>query len=396
MIKRKEKCRVCGNRLMVKVWDFGMSPPANALRNKEQLDEGEMFFPLQVEFCSMCCNVQLAHVVDPDLMFSHYLYSSSASSPAVDHYQRFADKMMSERNIDSVLDIGGNDGILLTPFKEAGKDVLNVEPATNIAKISSKRGISTINEFFTKELAKKLPKFDLITATNVFAHADGLDNITKGVRIALKKDGVFVVEVQYLGDQIENFYFDNVYHEHTQYWSVTALNTFLRRFGLYINTVEHIDTHGGSLRVYASLNDKVDHTLIDYITAEARFLRVDVLKELQKSVCKNREKLTSLLYVLKNEGKTIVGYGAPAKATTMTNYFGIDTSILDFIVDDSPMKQGLYTPGKHIPIVNSEELYKKNPDYVLITAWNFAQSIMNKHPKFTGKFIIPIPEPTIV
>lgn len=374
---KKLTCRVCKSRKLSLLWDFGPSPLANSLLKHQ--DDPETIYPLQVNYCTNCGNVQLAHVIDPKILFSNYLYASSTSQTFIKHFEDFATKM----NVRSVVDIGSNDGILLKPFQKKGVTVLGIEPAKNIA---SKASVPTVNAFFTPKLAKKIGRVDLVTCTNTFAHIDDIDSVTRGVKIMIGSSGTFVVEVQYLQDQVKYHYFDNVYHEHVQYWTVTALNNFFRRHKLTLYKVEHINTHGGSIRVYVSKNKPVEKSVGTFISRESK-VPYKRLQRVTEDIKTKKFKLLSKLLKLKSQGKKIAGYGAPAKATTLSNYFGIGKDLIDFVVDDSPIKQGLFTPGKHIPIVSSETLYKEKPDYVLILAWNFAKPIMAKHPKF--KFIVP-------
>lgn len=250
MIKRRRTCRVCNKQGVKLLWDFGMTPLANSYLTVNHLDKPELFFPLQVNRCENCGNLQLAHVVDPKALFRHYLYESSTSPVFVKHFEDFAEKMGKKR---FVIDIGGNDGILLRPFKKLGSRVLNIEPARNI----NADKIPTIHEFFTSKLANKLlrthPKADLITATNVFAHADDLNDIVDGVKMLLSEDGVFVVEVTDLDEMLKAGSFDLIYHEHVNYWSEETIRKFFELRGMSTE-VERVPVHGGSLRVYARIS----------------------------------------------------------------------------------------------------------------------------------------------
>lgn len=250
MIKRKTICRVCTTENLEKVLDFGMTPLANSYVDKKDLDKPELFFPLQVNKCRLCDNLQLAHVVDPEIMFKNYLYASSTSPVFVKHFEEFAEKMGKK---EFVVDIGSNDGILLKPFQDMGCKVLGVEPAENI-----KSDVPVVRAFFTTGLAKKIVsedgKADLITATNVFAHIDDLDEIVNGVKILLKDDGVFVVEVTDAEQMLKDGTFDLIYHEHVNYWTDSTIRRFFSLRGMQVSKIEKVAVHGGSLRVYARVS----------------------------------------------------------------------------------------------------------------------------------------------
>lgn len=370
-------CRVCKKSGLVLVWDFGPSPLANALR--EEPNQPETYYPLQVYFCHDCKNVQLGTVVSPKELFSHYLYASSTSPVFRKHFFDFSQKM---QGVKKVVDIGSNDGILLKPFQNMGCEVIGVEPAENIAE---KASVPTINAFFTRSVAERIGKADLITCTNTFAHIDDIDEIVRGVKLLMKKNSIFVIEVQYLMDQLKKKIFDNVYHEHVQYWSVTALVKFFERHKLCVYKVEHIPTHGGSIRVYVQKDQVVSPSVHWFMTNED--ISFKKLTSFESEVRKNKLVLLNKLYKLKARGKRIIGYGAPAKATTLLNYYGIGQDILDYIVDDSPLKQGLFTPGKNISI--RKDILGK-PDYILVLAWNFADSIIQSHPGY--RWIVPSPK----
>lgn len=410
LIFKKNDCRVCTKTNLEKVLTLGPTPLANAFLTKLQLDVPEYFYPLDIYFCNNCGFIQLGHVVAPEVLFGNYVYVSSTSAVFIDHFKKMAEyvfpRFLSKKNM-LVIDIGSNDGILLKPFKNLGAKVLGIEPDVHIAKIAEKEGIETIPEFFAIELAERIVKqkgqAKLVTATNVFAHIDDLDEVIKGLKILLHKDGIFIMEAPYLIDFIEKRYFDLVYHEHLSYWSVNSLITLFKRFSMVVFDVQKVPVHGGTIRVYVKKTEG-KHTVeksVDEFQKQERRMKLTEKKiytDYANLVLENKVKLVTLLASLKTKGKTIAAYGAPAKGNTLLNFFSIGTEILDFVVDDSPFKQGLYTPGKHIPVVASEELYKSKPDYLLILAWNFADPIMKMHKKYNelgGKFIIPVPKPKI-
>lgn len=410
IIKRITECRVCKNKNLSQVLSFGPTPLANAFLSPKEIDSPEYYYPLDVYYCENCSFLQLGHVVSPTVLFGNYVYVSSTSPVFVNHFKKFADEVSQRFFLNKkslVIDIGSNDGILLKPFKSLGIRVLGIEPASHIAKLAEKEGINTMPEFFSVKLAKKIVKKEgkakIVTATNVFAHIDNLDEVVNGVKILLEDDGIFIIEAPYLIDFIEKRYFDLVYHEHLSYWSVKSLDKLFRRLGMMVFDVQKVDVHGGSIRVFVKKtkgHQKIERNVSTFFDREKK-AKLDNKKtylNFASLVLENRVKLMDLLTKLKLKNKRIVGYGAPAKGNTLLNYFKIGTDILDYIVDDSPFKQGLFAPGTHIPVVSSDKLKEEKPDYILILAWNFANPIMEKYAWFEkngGKFIIPVPKPKI-
>jgi len=410
-IFKKVTCRVCTKKALKKVLTLGPTPLANAFLTNKQINEGEKFYPLDVYFCTKCGFLQLGHVVSPRTLFGDYLYVSSTSKVFIKHFEQFAEKVFQRLNLslDSfVIDIGSNDGILLKPFKELGTKVLGIEPADNIAKIAKSEGIDTVSEYFNKKLAhaivKKYGKADVVTATNVFAHIDNLDEVIEGLKILLQDNGVFIIEAPYLIDLLQKRYFDLVYHEHLSYWSVDSLRTLFNRFGMTVFHVEKVPVHGGSIRVFIKRGKgkyAIEKSVKQFLQKE-KSQKLHILQTYQifaKKIIANRLQLLKLLTKIKLQGKTIAGYGAPAKATTLMHYFKIGSDFVDYIVDDSPYKQNLYAPGTHIPVVSAKTLKINPPDYLLILAWNFAESIMKTHQWYKekgNKFILPVPRPRIV
>lgn len=413
LMTRNEYCRGCKGRLLTRVLSLGVQPPANAFLRVEDIDlaKPELAFPLDVYFCSACSLVQLRDIVSPELLFKNYVYVSSTSPAFVAHFKSFAEAVARRFSMDSqslIIDIGSNDGILLRPFQELGARVLGVDPAEKIAALATAAGIETLPYFFTPDTARAIlarhGKAAVITGTNVFAHINDLDAVVEGVKILLEPEGVFIIEAPYLVDFLEQNLFDTVYHEHLSYFSVLSLKTLFERLGMKIIDVEKSGSHGGSLRVFAARHDAarpVSEAIARFIADErSRALgSISLYEDFARRVEQNKTCLTTLLKKIKAENKIIAGYGAPAKGNTLLNYFGMGTEILDYIVDDSAWKQGLYTPGTHIPVVSGKKLRENRPDYILILAWNFAPSIMKKLEWFSragGAFIIPVPTPRIV
>lgn len=411
LIKKKSNCRVCKSTNLLKVLTLGPTPLANAFLTKEQIDKPEYYYPLDVYFCHNCSFLQLGHVVSPDVLFKDYVYVSSTSPVFINHFEEFAKDVFTRFNLDSkslAIDIGSNDGILLKPFKKFGAKVLGIEPAKRIAEVARKEGIETISEFFSVELAKKIVeqkgKAKIVTATNVFAHIDDLDEVIRGLDKLLTDDGVFIIEAPYVVDFIQKRYFDLVYHEHLSYWAVKPLMTFFGRFNMVLFDVQKVAAHGGTIRIFVKKQKgpyKIEKSVQLFLDLErrAKLEKIKTYFEFAKKVMENKIKLLGLLGSLKLKGKRIAGYGASAKGNTLLNFFNIGTEILDYIIDDSPWKQGLYTPGKRIPVVSSKKMYEDRTDYILILAWNFADSIIETHKKYKnmgGKFIIPVPKPQII
>jgi nucleoside-diphosphate-sugar epimerase/SAM-dependent methyltransferase/dTDP-4-dehydrorhamnose 3,5-epimerase-like enzyme len=373
----KKDCRCCGNTHLKKVISLGKSPLANNLLNSS----GETYetFPLEVDYCPNCHNCQLNYVVPSSQMFDDYLYVSSTSKSFREHFEKAATDYIKKYALNStslVVDIGSNDGIALKPFKERGIRVIGVEPASNISKIANENGITTLNEYFTDKTFKDEKIADLVTASNMFAHTDDLKGVTKNVFRILKDSGTFIVEVQYLLDTIKDLTFDNIYHEHVNYWSVTSINNFFNNLELRVVDVEHIDTHGGSIRVFVQKSGEVSENVVNFLKNEEDFglKNYQTYIDFSHRVLNTKYNLLKKLRQLKQSGKTIIGFGSPAKATTALNYYGVDFDDIKFIVEDNPLKHNKFMPGTGIPIVTKSEI--KNKDYlVIILAWNFAEYI---------------------
>lgn len=411
LVKKFPFCRFCENKKLIQVIDLGYQPAANAFLTKKQLSSHENRFPLKVNFCSKCGQLQLTHVVSPDILFRNYVYVSSTSPVFIAHFEDYARSVYKKLNLNKnsfVIDIGSNDGILLKPFKKLGTRILGVDPALEIAKKASKNGIETLPEYLDQKLAERIVKkygyADLITANNVFAHVPYIDELILAVKKLLKKDGVLIIEAPYLVDFLKKNLFDTIYHEHVSYLSIRPLTVLFKRFDMEVFDVERTDSHGGSIRVFvkkAESKRQVQDAVKKFILNE-KILglgKLTTYTKFAKKIEKNKQDLNKILKKIKSQKKTIVGYGAPAKGNTLLNYFRIGKETLDYIVDDSEYKQGLFTPGTHILVVPSKKISKDKPDYVLILAWNFADSIMKKlsdYKKGGGKFIIPVPYPKVV
>ena len=381
--------RSSGSEDLKPVISLGLSPLANNLL--DSLDQEDELYPLEMMYCPKSHNCQLSYIVPAGKMFDHYLYVSSTAKSFRDHFEQAAEQYISEFNLTSdslVLDIGSNDGIALKPLQDKGIKVLGIEPAKNIAELATANGINTLNEYFTDETVSKLEnKADLITASNVFAHADKLDGIAHAAFNALKENGTFIVEVQYLLDTIKDLTFDNIYHEHTNYWSVTSINNFFNRLGYNVYKVEHINTHGGSIRVYVNRGGEVQSSVNKFLQNEIDFGLTDYKTYLDfaKRVEAAKTNVNKNIKTLKDQGLTLVGYGSPAKATTSLNYYGITSNEIDYIVEDNQLKHNKILPGVRIPIYSKDKLNEKLPDVIIVMAWNFVEEIKKNNQDLIDK-----------
>ena len=408
----RESCRMCDSKLLTKTISLTPTPPGNDFLTKAELGRDEPVYPLDIYFCEDCYHIQLGHVVDPQILYqNNYSYVSATSKQFVNHLKVYAESMIKRFNLKSnslVIDIGSNDGTCLSFFKQNDMKVLGIDPALEIAQKATKGGIETIADFFSYELATSLlSKYGpakYITSHNACAHIDDLFDVVKGVEALLDIDGVFVLEVGYFVDIYSNTWFDTIYHEHLDFHTVAPFEKLFARVGMEVIEVQRISPQGGSIRLVAQKIDgkfNRESSVNELINLEKE-LGLDNSKTLdvfEEKINLVSERLQKLLVDLKDKGKTIAGFGAPTKATTLMAHFKLDENILDFIVDDNPLKQGLYSPSTNIPVFSAKELYIRKPDYVLILAWNFSEPIMHAHKKYAneiGKFILPMPIPKIV
>ena len=373
----KPECRSCGNSRLECVVSLGNSPLANnLLEDENQEDE---LYPLQMNYCPECHNCQLSHSVPREKMFDQYLYVSSTTRVLRKHFSDLANLLIDKFNLNNnsfVVDIGSNDGVFLKPLQKKGINVCGVEPAENLAKIAKQDRIPTINGYFEDDdtISQISQKADLVTAFNVFAHSDKLVDITKNAFEILKPDGYFVIEVQYLLNTLKDLTFDNIYHEHYNYWSVLSLQNFFDKLNLQISFVDNADTGGGSIRVFIGRKGcDVDKSVDEFITRELEFGldKVETYKEFARRVEQCKEDSVSKIQSLRDNGKSIVGYGSPAKATTVLNYYGIDSESIDYIIEDNEMKHGHLLPGVRISIRGRNDILDNPPDNILVLAWNF-------------------------
>ena len=389
----KFECRSCGNENLKRVVSLGYQPLANNLLKKKN-DECELY-PLEVNFCEKCYNCQLSVSVDPKKMFSNYLYTSSTSRVFRNHFIQAAKKYKNELKLNKkksyIIDIGSNDGVALKPFLELGfKKVLGIEPAKNLAKLANMNKIKTFNGFLDKKNLKKIKKgADLILASNVFAHSDKLQEMAECMFKLLSKKGTIIIEVQYLMNTLKDLTFDNIYHEHYNYWSLTSLINFFKKFDSTVYKAEKIDTHGGSIRVYIkkNKNTKIDASVKYLLKEEEKFgiKKFSTYKKFGEKVYQIRENVKKNIKKLKNKNNQLIGYGAPAKATTALNFFGISKE-LDFIVEDNKLKHNKFIPGVKIPIKKKTEI-KNKKNTLIVLAWNFYKNIKENNSELSENFI---------
>jgi 2-polyprenyl-3-methyl-5-hydroxy-6-metoxy-1,4-benzoquinol methylase len=401
-------CRSCGTDLRHTFVDLGMSPLANSYVDADRLNRMEAFYPLHARVCDRCYLVQLEAAAAPEDIFSDYAYFSSYSDSWLEHARAYADSVTERFDLNCgsrVVEIASNDGYLLQYFAAKEIPVLGIEPARNVAEAARERGIPTLIQFFgvetARELAAENKRGDLVIGNNVLAHVPDLNGFVAGLEILLAPAGVITLEFPHLMRLVEQNQFDTIYHEHFSYFSLITIRKLFARHGLAVFDVEELPTHGGSLRIYARHqedpskpeSERVD----DLLVREERtgFTSLERYLSFGERVKQTKRKFLEFLIGVKAEGKSIAGYGAPAKGNTLLNYCGVGTDFIDYTVDRSPHKQGYFLPGTHIPIYHPDKIKETRPDYVLILPWNLKEEVMEQmaHVRgWGGRFVVPIPE----
>jgi hypothetical protein len=403
-------CRSCGGDRLEVFLELGDMPLPDALLSEAELKRTEPRFPLDVAFCPDCSLVQILEDVPPERLFvDNYLYFSSFSEGLMRHSRAHAIRLIDERGLgpDSlVVEIASNDGYLLRNFVERGIPVLGIDPAPTQAAAAERVGVPTLTEFFDAELAARLRsegrRADVIVANNVMAHTPMLNSFVRGLSILLAEDGVATIENTYVKDLIDHCEFDTIYHEHFCYFSCTAVDTLVRRHGLFLNAVEHFPSlQGGTLRWHVGAHEHIQPSANAFLEAEREtgLTSFDYFRDFGTRVEGIKRALLELLRSLKADGRSIAAYGAAAKGSTLLNYTGIDGELIDFVVDRNVHKHGLFMPGVHLPIQGPEHLLAERPDYVLLLAWNYRDEVIAQQQEYVsggGRFILPVPIPEVV
>jgi len=405
-------CRFCRTPLKNSFADLGMSPFSNSYISQENLHRMEPFFPLHAYVCENCFLVQLGEFQSPASIFTDYAYFSSFSDSWLKHANKYTDLMVERFKINSshqVMEIASNDGYLLQYFKEKGIPVLGIEPAENVAKVAEEKGIPCVTKFFGKQTAAELVSEgrqpDLLLGNNVLAHVPDIHDFVGGMKIVLKPQGVITMEFPHLLRLIESNQFDTIYHEHFSYLSFITVDKIFSKHDLTLFDVEELPTHGGSLRIYVKHSDDnskpVSNRTKDLCEREIAFglASMKTYSAFSEKVKATKRKLLSFLIKAKEDGKTIVGYGAPAKGNTLLNYCGVGPDFIDYTVDRSPHKQNHVLPGTRIPIFHPDKIKATKPDYILILPWNIKEEIMDQMAhirQWGGKFLTPIPEISVL
>ena len=407
-------CRFCEHPLEYTFVDLGGSPISNDFLKIEQLEKSEKFYPLHTYVCDRCFLVQLPEVESREHIFGDgdYAYFSSYSESWLKHCQHYTNLMVERFGFDrssQIIEIASNDGYLLQYFQQQSIPVLGIEPAANVAAVAEAKGIPTLTKFFGIQTATELvaldKQADLLLGNNVLAHVPDLNDFVAGMKLLLKPEGIITIEFPHLLQLIAQNQFDTIYHEHYSYLSFLTVEQVFAAHGLTLFDVEELPTHGGSLRIYGRHTENTQQPVTERVAElkakeiAAKLDTIDTYLDYTKQVQSIKRQLLTFLIQAKNEGKSVVGYGAPAKGNTLLNYCGVRTDFIDYTVDLSPHKQGLFLPGTHIPIYNPDRIAETQPDYLLILPWNLKSEIIEQMAHIRawgGKFIVPIPQIEIV
>ena len=406
-------CRLCGNKDIIRVFDLGYTPLANSYSNKNVSSKLKKY-PLGLNLCNGCGHLQLSHSVKPEKMFSNYLYKTNTSYKNFLHFKNYANKIKKKfsRKGDKILDIASNDGTFLNFFNKKKFFRVGIDPAKNLKKLTTNRGIIQIDDFFTEKtsfkIKKKYQKFDIITANHVCAHVENLNDFFRGVKNLLKDDGIFIFEVSYRGSVLKKNTFDTIYHEHLDYHALSPISKFIKKFNLKLFDFEITEAQGGSLRVYVSKNLRIRNKkkIKNQLIKEKKIYKlfnINTYKIFREKINNCKVQLQRILKDFDEKNYNIAGYGAAAKTTTLLNYFNLNKhKTIKFIFDDNKLKQGLYLPGTQIKILDPRYLFRKNLDIIIIFAWNYSDIIIKniKKNKFKKrkdlKFLVPFPKPKLI
>lgn len=409
-MKKQVKCRICKSKNLKTIIDLGSQPLANSFLTKSELNKKEATYPLKVLFCKDCNLCQLSYVVKPSVLFKKYVYFSSNMPALPEHFANYAKEVVKnfiKNKNELVVEIGSNDGLLIGAVQDMGIKILGIDPAVNIAKIANSRGIKTLPKFFSEKLArlvlKKFGNAKIIIGNNVVAHIDDHHDLVKAIKTLLSKDGVFIFEAPYLVDMFENLSFDTIYHEHLSYLALRPLSKLFKQYDMEIFDAKIFPVQGNSLRTYVGFKrmHKISSNVQKLIKDEKK-LGLDKLEsylKLASKISQIKEDVVKTLKKLKKRGKSIVGYGAPAKGNTLLNYYGIGPNLLDYLTEELPSKINLYSPGMHLKVMDIKYAKQNPPNYFFLLAWNYKNAILEKEKDFAkkgGKFIMPIGKKRII
>lgn len=406
VLRHDKHCRICGGDRISTVFKLNDTPLEDQFVSKEDVSITQPVFPLELAICDGCGYVHLPHIINPEASYNDYVYVSGLTVGLRNHYDQYAKDIVGDFGVADnslVVDLGSNDGSMLASFKRAGMRVLGVEPAGDIATLANDSGLTTINDFFTGQVVSKILEehgpASVITANYMYANIDDVIDFTRNAAKTLGQDGIFVVQTGYHPEQMRIKMFDYIYHEHFSYFTVDVLRNLFASCGLELIHAEKTAPKGGSVRIVGQLKNgarPVDGSVQQLIDEEGRLGMqfADTYRKFSHDIADSKGQLLELLKKFKADGKKIAGFGASHSTTTLIYHFDL-APFIDFLVDDNPVKQGLFSPGHHIPVYSAEKLYENNPDYVIILGWQHRNSIMAKHKDYiasNGHWIVPLPE----
>lgn len=410
LVRHRDNCRGCCSPDLLEFLDLGEMPLAGGFLATESEFKSELKIPLKIFYCRNCSLAQVLDVVNPDVLFKKYQYISSVIPALSEHFREYSAFLRStylKNKNSTLLEFGCNDGVLLQYFQN-DKDIAayGIDPSTNVFELARVKKLKVANDYFNvksaEELKAQFGKMDVVTGSNVFAHVDDIHEILDAARVILKPDGVFIVEVHYLMNLLRVFQYDTIYHEHLSYYSVKSLREILKLKGFRLIDVQALPMHGGAIRAIATLDSSelpISPAVDDFLKDEKESVNEDYILRFTEKVTRHREELFRTVNSIKKQGKRIFGYGAAGRGTILLNYCGIGLDHLDYIVDASPLRAGKFMPGVHVPIVYPEKARNDPPDYFLVIAWNYLDSIMEQEKELKNRgvgFIVPFPEIRVI